>query len=182
MKTCSDCGTEKYESCFYKNGGGRAGLRSKCKDCINKQTKDFYQWNKEQYSEYHKKRYVENKTEIRAKQREYEKKRLNSDIEFKIKKNLRIRMYCAIRYNLKSGSAVKDLGCSIDFFKEYIASMFQDGMTWDNYGEWHLDHIKPLSLFNLSDRSQYLEAANYKNIQPLWAKDNLTKSDKYVTI
>jgi hypothetical protein len=64
--------------------------------------------------------------------------------------------------------------------KLYLESKFQPGMSWDNWGRtgWHIDHIKPLALFNLSDRKQFLEACHYTNLQPLWAKDNLSKGDR----
>jgi hypothetical protein len=52
---------------------------------------------------------------------------------------------------------------------------FQQGMSWDNYGQWHIDHIKPLAKFDLTDRTQFLAACHYTNLQPLWAEDNLSK-------
>ena len=52
-------------------------------------------------------------------------------------------------------------------------------MSWSNYGEWHIDHIIPLSSFDLMDREQFLEAVNYRNLQPMWADDNRKKSNKY---
>src|SRR2546421_9319002 len=58
---------------------------------------------------------------------------------------------------IRAGSAVRDLGCSIEFFKEYISGQFLFGMSWDNYGYWHLDHIRPLASFDLTDRAQFLE-------------------------
>ena len=92
---------------------------------------------------------------------------------------MRNRLRCAIKGNFKSGSAVKDLGCSIDELKTYLESKFKPGMYWDNwsYDGWHIDHIKPLASFDLTDRKQLLEACHYTNLQPLWAKDNLIKSD-----
>ena len=63
--------------------------------------------------------------------------------------------------------------------KEHIEKQFVDGMSWDNWAldGWHIDHIKPLASFDLTDRQQLLEACHYTNLQPLWAKDYLSKSD-----
>jgi len=91
---------------------------------------------------------------------------------------LRLRLYHALNHNFKSGSAVRDLGCSISGLKLHLESKFQPDMTWDNYGEWHIDHIKPLSKFDLTDRDQLLEACHYTNLQPLWAEENLKKGNR----
>jgi hypothetical protein len=93
---------------------------------------------------------------------------------------LRNRIRNALKGNYKSGSAIKDLGCSIEYLKNYLESKFQEGMSWENWAHdgWHIDHIKPLASFDLSDRIQFLQACNYTNLQPLWAKDNIAKSDK----
>jgi hypothetical protein len=66
-------------------------------------------------------------------------------------------------------------------FLKYLESKFQSGMTWENYGKngWHIDHIRPLSSFNLIDDKQLKLACHYTNLQPLWAKDNLVKSNKW---
>lgn len=72
-------------------------------------------------------------------------------------------------------SAVRDLGMSIADFREYIAARFHPGMCWENYGEWHLDHIKPLADFDLTDEAQARQACHYSNIQPLWAAENQRK-------
>ncbi len=94
-----------------------------------------------------------------------------------LKRNLRSRLNKAMKNHHKTGSAVDDLGCSIEKFKEYIESQWQGNMSWDNYGlhGWHIDHIKPLSKFNLSDPKELKVACHYNNLQPLWAKDNLAK-------
>lgn len=92
-----------------------------------------------------------------------------------LSQSLRARLRLALRSNAKAGSAVRDLGCTIFEFRSYIETKFQSGMTWDNRGEWHLDHIKPLASFDLSNRDQFLMACHFSNYQPLWAADNVAK-------
>lgn len=100
-------------------------------------------------------------------------------LKFKIRNNLRRRMAHALKGESKSAHTMELIGCSIEFLKEYIANKFTEGMSWDNYGEWHLDHIRPCSSFDLSDPIQQKECFCYKNLQPLWAIDNLKKAYKY---
>ena len=104
----------------------------------------------------------------------------SSPLRIRIGTNLRSRLNKAIKGSYKSGSAVFDLGCSIDEFRVHMESKFQLGMSWDNWGRktWHIDHIRPISSFDLSDRDQLLEACHYTNLQPLWAKDNMMKSSR----
>lgn len=110
----------------------------------------------------------------------YEQFRLNNDPIFKLNKHIRTRLRVALKNKQKKGSAIKDLGCSILELKSYLEAQFQLGMTWNNYGfrGWHIDHIKPLSSFDLSNREELLKAVHYTNLQPLWARDNLSKSNK----
>lgn len=98
-----------------------------------------------------------------------------NNVQFKLKEVLRTRLAKAVVRNQKTGSAVDDLGCSIKEFKIYIESKFQPGMTWDNYGLWHIDHINPLDKYDLSNREELLKACHYTNLQPLWAIDNIKK-------
>jgi hypothetical protein len=93
----------------------------------------------------------------------------------KLKRNLRSRLNKAISGKYKTGSAVDDLGCSIEELKKHLELQFKPGMSWDNYGEWEIDHIKPLNKFNLLDTVQLQAACYYKNLQPLWHEDNLSK-------
>mgnify|MGYP001607353965 CR=1 FL=1 len=106
----------------------------------------------------------------------YQLNKRRTDIQFRLAQNLRRRTRGALKNNQKVGSAVFDLGCSIAEFKLHIENKFEPGMTWDNYRKWHLDHIQPLSLFDLTDRAQFLTACNWQNYQPLWAVDNIRKS------
>lgn len=119
-----------------------------------------------------------NLSKTRQYRNEYRKNREKTDINFKIANYLRSRLTHAVSNNQKAGSAVEDLGCSIEELKQYLESKFQEGMTWDNYGKWHIDHIKPLSKYNLENREELLEVCNYNNLQPLWSIDNLKKGNK----
>ena len=105
------------------------------------------------------------------------KDRYKNDTEFKLRCVLRSRLKVAIQNNYKKGSAVKDLGCSISEFRVYMESKFKPGMTWENWSliGWHLDHIVPLSSFNLSNRDEFVKACHYTNLQPLWAEENIRK-------
>jgi hypothetical protein len=69
-------------------------------------------------------------------------------------------------------------GCSINFLKKYIEHQFEDGMTWENHGIWHIDHIYPISKFNLLEEDQQRKCFHYKNLQPLWKPENLEKGSK----
>ena len=120
------------------------------------------------------------KPSSRMRKQEYDKRyyreKEKTNIQWVIKSRLRARMRRAIETNAKTGSAVKDLGCSVEEFIAHIESRFEDGMNWDNRGDWHIDHIIPLYKFDLSDREQFLKAAHYTNMQPLWAIDNWKKN------
>lgn len=98
----------------------------------------------------------------------------------KIATRLRNRLNRAIELTSKTGSAVTDLGCSIDEFRIYLESKFQPGMSWDNHAidGWHIDHIIPLASFNLSDYEQLKLACHYTNMQPMWWRKNLSKGKK----
>ena len=121
-----------------------------------------------------------NKDKVKLQKKVYREK-WKTDIQYRLSNRLRKRLHNILNNDQKSGSAVKDLGCSIEELKSYLESKFQPGMTWDNWSidGWHIDHIKPLASFDLSDRKQLLEACHYTNLQPLWAKDNLEKGDRW---
>jgi len=97
---------------------------------------------------------------------------------------LRKRVMSRIWISMK-GRSVKDsgsfstTGCSIKFLKSYIEGKFKKGMTWENYGEWHVDHIRPCASFNLSDKEQVLQCFNWRNLQPMWASENISKGANY---
>jgi hypothetical protein len=150
------------------------------KKIVNEKQREDYKNNREKYLEYKR---IKNKTpEEKQRKRDYARKRyairIKTDIQFKLAKSLRNRLKEAVKDNAKSGSAVSDLGCSISEFKIYIESLFKEGMSWDNWGKWHLDHIIPLASVDLTIRDNVLRVCNYKNFQPLWAEDNIKKGCK----
>lgn len=107
--------------------------------------------------------------------------KMRTDINHVTKKKLRGRIYAALKKGVKSQSTMDLLGCSIEEFKVYFASKFTDGMNWDKYinGGIHIDHIKPCKLFDLTKEEEQKKCFNYKNLQPLWAIDNLKKGISY---
>lgn len=157
--------------------------------------KTYYTQNKNELNIKGKKWKEKNKELVRKIQKQYRsinkekldkynvewKRKNKNNVQYNISCNLRRRLNKALNCNYKSGSAVRDLGCTIDELKIYLESKFQSGMNWDNYGlyGWHIDHIKPLASFDLTDRNQLLEACHYTNLQPLWANDNLTKGSTH---
>lgn len=97
---------------------------------------------------------------------------------YAIGKNLRRRIYGALRPNKKTVGSMDLVGCTLPRLRAHLESLFAPGMSWDNYGKWHIDHIMPCSSFDLLDPAQQRECFHYTNLQPLWAEDNIRKRDK----
>jgi len=103
-----------------------------------------------------------------------------SDIINRIIKNLSVRMHKKLlEKNVdRNISYMTFIGCTPQELKEHLSDNFTDGMNYDNYGQWEVDHIIPISHFDLCDIDEAKKCFNYKNLQPLWKKDNRTKSNK----
>lgn len=106
---------------------------------------------------------------------DWESDRKITDKTYRIIHSIRNRIRIAIKKNVKSSSSFNLLGCNISFLKEYLSKKFISGMSWENHGLWHIDHIIPCSSFNLALESEQKKCFHYTNLQPLWAKDNLSK-------
>lgn len=171
-KICVRCGNNKKINEFGKNIYNKDGRKNICNDCRHAE----YEKNKESICLKAKKYYMVNKYKIGIKNKKYMRNKRKNDLQFMISSNLRRRINRIANGMVKSGSSVRDLGCSISDFIYHIESRFENGMCWENYGtKWHFDHIVPLSFFDLSIREEFLIACNYKNIQPMWAEKNLHK-------
>jgi hypothetical protein len=164
MKKCTKCGIEKKISEFGKLSSSKDGLSYSCKSC-RKEVCDKY--------------YHNNKRKIMDKKKVYHKKRRTEEPLFRLQYNLRNRITTAFnRKNIVKGSKTENmLGCDWFFLQKYIQNKFTEGMTWENYGEWHIDHIKPLALAKTED--ELIKLNHYTNLQPLWAEENILKGDKY---
>jgi len=140
-------------------------------------------------------RHKQNEIKEKIERKDYNKKnrakineKMKTNIQYKIRKRLNNRLAFWLKQYVKKGIQAKKqskltilLGCSIPNFIKYIENQFQEGMSWENYGlyGWHLDHKIPCSKFNLSNPEDQKRCFDYTNLQPLWAKENLSKSDKF---
>ena len=193
MKLCRTCKIEKNLDEFHKKLLAKDGRVSDCKGCVSNRLKAYYNKNrtiiiekvsnryrdkKEEVRTYKQNHYKKNKEKIRKKITIYVRNKRRNDIEYRLKSSLRRRLSDILRGRIKSGSAVRDLGCSAKELKLYLENYFPlyPKMNWSNYGsEWELDHYTPLSAFNLTDKNAFLEAFHYTNLQPLWREENRKK-------
>lgn len=116
-----------------------------------------------------------NKEKISKYKYNWTKKQLETNIEFKIKRNLRRRIHHVLKGESKSKSTMELIGCTISEFIKHIENQFVDNMSWDNYGKWHIDHIIPCYKFNLNIPEEQAKCFHYSNQRPLWAVDNLSR-------
>jgi hypothetical protein len=194
-KICSKCLIGKLVSEFNTDNSRPDRLYPSCKECrkiivgeyskknskkINEYQIEYKKNNLDKIIERNKIYYLKNKEKIKKNNYSNTKKRRKNDILFKLRCNLNVR----IRMFMKSINIVKDnptfdiIGCTPQFLKEYLEKQFTKDMSWENHGlfGWHIDHIIPLSSANTEE--ELYKLCHYTNLQPLWAKDNLAKSNK----
>ena len=140
--------------------------------------KIYYENNKETILTYKKEWSEKNKEKVKVKRNLYHSLRLKNDVIFRLKCIMRSRLlsFLKTRNISKTNKTFDIVGCSPEFLKEHLETQFSDGMSWDNRGEWHIDHIIPLSSAKTED--ELYKLCHYENLQPLWAEDNLKKSNK----
>jgi hypothetical protein len=188
-KICSKCGVEQNISEFRKDISKKDGLRPDCKLCVKKyemscrinnptlmkeKLKKFYIDNPEKRKEYRK--------NYKPRKHEQRKERRNIDPIFNLSNRMRSRIWKYLTLlNLNKKNKTFDIvGCTPELLKEHLEKQFIDGMTWENRNKWHVDHIVPLSSAKTED--ELYKLCHYTNLQPLWAEDNLRKSNKVFTI
>lgn len=136
--------------------------------------RQYYQTHKGERREY----FLQNREKINEMGRKAHKRRIETDIFYRIRRTLRSRLTNALKgKGAKSQKTLELLGCSVEQLKQHLEMQFQEGMDWSNYGKhgWHVDHIIPCVSFDLFDPEQQKKCFHYTNLQPLWAEDNLKK-------
>ena len=163
MKQCNKCSIllENSPSCM-------------CKSCARAYYKTWRAKNKNKVQVHRRTR--NSSLEGKKYNREYRKNKYKSDPAFKFSASIRSRISTLCSGIRPERSTVQILGISFKEAKQFLESKFQLGMSWDNYGDWHIDHKVPLSSAKSSEELEKL--CHISNLQPLWALDNIRKSNK----
>lgn len=104
-------------------------------------------------------------------------KRVRKDPNYILSQKLRIKVRRALREN--STKLLKQFGYTVEELRSHLESLFESDMTWDNYGEWHIDHKEPCAKFNLQCMGQQRKCFHYSNLQPLWKRENILKGSVF---
>jgi hypothetical protein len=154
------------------------------KEKRSKNYEEWYKKNKENRKQYLKDYREKNIDKIREMKRNYEKTRKNNDPIYKLINNFRTAIYQVLKENnvQKNGHYFEILKYSPNDLINHLERQFTDGMTWENYGKWHVDHIQPISSFNIKEigDEEFIKCWSLKNLQPLWGEDNIRKSNKII--
>jgi hypothetical protein len=198
IKICSKCKEKKNNSDFNKSISKIDGLRSECKVCQNLLAKKYREDNREKVNESHtkwkknnpesyklhkknnlvkyKKKHKEN---IKKSHTKYSNKKYKTDLFFSLSSKIRSRVNIFLKLNniTKRNKTFDIVGCSPKYLKEYLEQKFTEGMSWELMGKFiHVDHIIPLS--SAKTEEEIYKLCHYTNLQPLWAKDNMSKGSK----
>lgn len=196
-KVCSKCKESKYICDFNKDKNKKDGLKTFCRECVKIKNEIYRKKNPIRYKE-HQKKYRDsnkekesirlsiwrndNKDKLNLYNIKYEKTRKNIDPIFRLRRLTKNRIYNFLKTkNITKQNRTFDIvGCTPEFLKEYVENQFTEGMSWELMGKHiHIDHIIPLSSANTEE--DIYKLCHYTNLQPLWAEDNLRKSNKLTT-
>ena len=190
FKKCTKCGEEKPATAEYFHRNKRAnrdkraksGLVSQCKDCRAASHKKYREKNPEKCRAAIYSWCKANPEKKSASDYKYKKKRRKEDPVFRLNCYMRSGLGSCLSGRRKNSHTFDYIGLTPKELMDYFEGQFTEGMTRENYGEWHVDHIRPLASFDFTgpDREEQLHAAwSYTNMQPLWAVDNIRKGARY---
>jgi hypothetical protein len=182
QKVCTKCELPKPRTVefFPSDGRKRDGLRAECRECIAAKAREWHWANREHsiavkaaYREANPDRPRERTSSYRIETRERAMAAERANPARVAMERMRKRIQRLVGRNGRR--TIGFLGCSSAFLRQHLEAQFLPGMSWANRSAWHIDHIRPLSSFDLSDPDQFRAASHYTNLQPLWAADNLRK-------
>jgi hypothetical protein len=162
----------------------------KHKEKVLEKVKKYNSENQEKRKEINRKHYIKHKEKVlkkNANYREKNKEKVRAHDRWRAKNNinrrfsilLRRRIILALKRNSKSANTITLLGIqNIEELWTHLEKTFKPGMTRENHGLWHIDHIKPCSSFDLSKPEEQAKCFHHTNLQALWAHENLSKSNK----
>ena len=171
-----------------RNIGGKSAAdkkyRKKNKEVLAEYYKEWSEKNKKELRDYHASWRKDNKEHINEYSRIYERTRRANDPKYRLCARTRTAVYTCLKERnvAKYRSTFQLLGYSIEELMDHLEKLFLDGMTWENYGEWHVDHKKPMTSFKFDsvDDPEFKECWKLDNLQPLWGADNLSKGPRYL--
>ena len=181
--SCKECVKEYQKDNKEKIKEYKKQYRQDNKEKIRKQNAQYHKENREERLEWQKKYRQNHKEEISEYNKQYQRNRRVNDVAFALRNNVSTAIWKALNRNdgSKAGESVmKYLPYTIDQLWEHLRSLYTEGMTDENYGEWEIDHIIAQSLlpFDSMDHPNFLKCWALDNLQPLWAEDNLRKGNK----
>ncbi len=207
-KTCTGCGKTKLLSEYYKAKRGKYGRRAKCKLCVKAYNKAYSQseagkakrkaydkkyeqseavkakrkaYRESEAGKAYMKAYMKTYRESeagKAKRKAYMKNRRHNDPVYKLRCRLRSGFCDWIKGNTKTCRTEQYVGCTYKELLDHLESQFEEGMTWENHGQWHIDHIKAQSRFDPTIEEEAFKCWHYTNLQPMWAEINIGWKDK----
>jgi hypothetical protein len=187
IKTLKENGVNVGVSGRKFKGGKSESDKRYYKKNRDKRLKYFSDWQKEnrdRLNEYHKEWREKNIEGYRKHKREYQKTRKANDPIYKLISNFRTAIYQVLKENNveKNGHYFEILKYSPDELISHLEKQFKDDMSWDNYGKWHVDHIKPISSFDINEigDNEFMECWKLDNLRPLWGEENIRKSNKII--
>lgn len=182
-KFCGGCKKTLDLTQFYNNKRKRDGKQTQCKPCMKKQNEINYKKHKltwDKRSEEWRNKPINKKRE-RKRITKWQLQERKKNPSYKMKCTLRGRLLSALKGCKKDASTMELLGCSVLQLQCHFGRQFDEYMTLTNHGKtgWHMDHRVPCAAFNLKNPLHQRVCFWYKNLQPMWAKDNIKKNAKY---
>ncbi len=194
-KICRECGQDKSLLDFYPNKQNKDGVGSYCKQCNGLKVYGWIFKNKNKRKRHRKDYYLKNKDEILLNRGNYYEKNKGKSIKnsieyfrlkyindpiFRLNHNISGQMRKSLLKNKNGYHWEQLVGYTLKDLKKHLEKQFVNGMDWGNYGQWHIDHIIPVSVFNFRNSKDinFKYCWELKNLRPMWARENLSKHNK----